>query len=189
MNNIAIFCGSNFGNDPIYTSLTKELGNCIVKNKLRLVYGGAAVGLMGVVADQVLSLGGEVIGVLPEKISNTEIAHKNLTELHVVATMHERKAMMANLADCFVAIPGGIGTLEEIIEVFTWAQLGFHSKPCGILNVNGYYDKLQELLMAMCNAGFLSEYHMKSLVFDDDPERLLNTLLQQKIVYQPKWVK
>lgn len=188
MKSIAIFCGSNFGNDPIYTEVTKELARCIVKNDMRLVYGGAAVGLMGVVADEVLALGGQVIGVLPEKLRDREVGHKHLTELHIVSTMHERKAMMANLSDCFVAIPGGIGTLEEIVEVFTWAQLGLHAKPCGILNINGFYDKLYELLLSMNEAGFLSEKQFKSLIFDNDPGRLLDTVINQKVEYHSKWV-
>ena len=189
MKSIAIFCGSNFGNNPIYTEATKELAHCIVKNDLRLVYGGASVGLMGVVADQVLALGGQVVGVLPEKLRDREVGHKNLTELHIVSTMHERKAMMANLSDYFIAIPGGIGTLEEIVEVFTWAQLGLHAKPCGILNINGFYDKFHELLLSMSQEGFLSEQQYRSLIFDNDPERLLDTVMRQKVEYHAKWVK
>ena len=144
---------------------------------------------MGLIADKLLKLGGEVIGVIPEKLSGPEIAHKNLTQLHVVQTMHERKALMAELADCFIALPGGIGTLEELIEVFTWIQLGYHSKPCGILNINGFYNKLYEFLEEMCLKGFLSDYHLKSLLFEKDPEQLLNNLSEQKISYQPKWIK
>jgi len=189
MNSIAIFCGSNFGNDPIYKEVARELAHNIAKNNLKLVYGGASVGLMGVIADEVLAQGGQVIGVLPEKLSTKEIAHKGLTELHIVSTMHERKAMMANLSDAFIAIPGGIGTLEEIVEVYTWAQLGYHAKPCGILNVNGYYNKLQELLADMSAAGFLADHHRQSLIFDEDPERLLHTVINHKMVYQPKWIK
>jgi uncharacterized protein (TIGR00730 family) len=188
MKSIAIFCGSNFGNDPVYTEATKELARCIVKNDLRLVYGGASVGLMGVVADEVLALGGQVVGVLPEKLRDREVGHKNLTELHIVSSMHERKAMMANLSDYFIAIPGGIGTLEEIVEVFTWAQLGLHAKPCGILNINGFYDKLHDLLLSMCQEGFLSEQQYKSLIFDNDPGRLLDTLMRQQVAYHSKWV-
>jgi len=189
MKSVAIFCGSNFGNDPIYLEAAQELARVIVKEKMRLVYGGGAVGLMGGIADRVLELGGEVIGVIPEKLSGAEIAHQNLTELHIVKSMHERKAMMADLSDCFIAMPGGIGTLEEIIEVFTWTQLGFHAKPCGIFNVNGFYDKLDDFLNEMCKHGFLKEEHRKSLIFDTDPESILDSLKNQKIVYQPKWVK
>jgi uncharacterized protein (TIGR00730 family) len=189
MKSIAIFCGSNFGKDPIYKEVTIELARCIVKNNLRLVYGGAAVGLMGLIADEVLALGGQVIGVLPEKLRDREVGHKNLTELHIVSTMHERKAMMANLSDYFVAIPGGIGTLEEIVEVFTWAQLGLHAKPCGMLNINGFYDKFRDLLASMSQEGFLSEHQFNSLIFDGEPERLLDKVMNQQVEYHSKWVK
>ncbi len=189
MKSVAVFCGSNFGNDAVYLNATNDLAGILVKNNMKLIYGGGAVGLMGAIADKVLELGGEVIGVIPEKLSKAEIAHKNLTELHVVSGMHERKALMADLADCFIALPGGIGTLEEIIEVFTWTQLGFHTKPCGILNVNGFYNKLIDLLAGMCKEGFIKEYHLNSLVFERDPELLLKALLNQKIIYQPKWIK
>ncbi|ACU64061.1 LOG family protein [Chitinophaga pinensis] len=189
MKSIAIFCGSNFGKDPVYKEATIELARCIVKNNLRLVYGGAAVGLMGLIADEVLALGGQVIGVLPEKLRDREVGHKNLTELHIVSTMHERKAMMANLSDYFVAIPGGIGTLEEIVEVFTWAQLGLHAKPCGMLNINGFYDKFRDLLASMSQEGFLSEHQFNSLIFDNEPESLLHKVMNQQVEYHSKWVK
>ena len=189
MKSVAVFCGSNFGNDAAYLKLTHQLARVIVQNNLRLIYGGGALGLMGAIADKVLELGGEVIGILPQKLADVEIGHKNLTELRVVASMHERKALMADLADCFIALPGGIGTLEEIIEVFTWTQLGLHAKPCGLLNVNGFYDKLYDFITGMAESGFLNDHHFKSLVFENDPEILLNTLMNQKITYRPKWIK
>lgn len=189
MNSIAVFCGSNFGHMPEYLQLTKILATELVNRNIRLIYGGGAVGLMGAIADEVLHLGGEAIGVLPEKLAGAEIAHKALTELHVVKTMHERKALMAELSDAFIALPGGIGTLEEIIEVFTWTQLGFHQKPCGLLNINGFYDKLNSFLLDMSKNGFLSEYHFKTLLINEDPAGLLNELENQKIIYQPKWIK
>jgi uncharacterized protein (TIGR00730 family) len=189
MKSVAVFCGSNFGKKASYLDSSIHLAEVIVRLEMRLIYGGGAVGLMGAVANKVLELGGEVIGVIPKKLSGAEIAHSGLTALHVVDTMHERKAMMAELADCFIALPGGIGTLEEIIEVFTWTQLGFHSKPCGILNITGFYDKFHEFLAEMSEQGFISEYHLKILISDTDPERLLFSLRQQKLAYKPKWIK
>jgi uncharacterized protein (TIGR00730 family) len=189
MNSVAVFCGSNFGNAGEYLSITKKLAGELVGRKVRVVYGGGAVGLMGALADEVLLLGGEVIGVIPEKLAGAEIAHKGLTELHIVRTMHERKALMAELSDGFIALPGGIGTLEEIIEVFTWTQLGFHDKPCGLLNIAGFYDKLRGFLIDMTGTGFLSDYHLKMLIFKENPAELIDSLAAQKIIYQPKWVK
>jgi uncharacterized protein (TIGR00730 family) len=186
---VTVFCGSNFGVHPAYLNAVNELACILVLKNLKLVYGGGAVGLMGALADKVLELGGEVVGIIPEKLSNAEIAHKTLTELYVVSSMHERKAMMADLADCFIALPRGVGTLEEIIEVFTWTQLGIHAKPCGILNINGFYDKLYDFLSNTCAEGFLKPYHLDSLIFADSPLSLLNALLNQKIKYQPKWIK
>jgi uncharacterized protein (TIGR00730 family) len=189
MNSIAVFCGSNFGNSPLYLEVTKMLASELVSRGIRLVYGGGAVGLMGGIADEVLRLGGQVTGVLPEKLAGAEISHKNLTELHIVKTMHERKALMAELSDGFIALPGGIGTLEEIIEVFTWTQLGFHEKSCGLLNIGGFYDKLTEFLTGMAKTGFLSQYHLDTLLVDDDPAALLDQMMDQKITYQPKWIR
>lgn len=189
MKNIAIFCGSNFGNDSLYLEQTILLADLLVKQNINLVYGGGAVGLMGAVADRVLAQGGEVIGVIPQKLAGAEIAHKGLTKLHVVETMHERKALMAELADGFIALPGGIGTLEEIIEVFTWTQLGFHEKPCGLLNMGGFYDKLYSFLVQMQEQGFLSSYHLESLLIDSNPEILIQKLSEQKVEYKPKWIK
>jgi len=189
MKSIAVFCGSNFGNSPAYLEVTRSLASELVFREIRLVYGGGAVGLMGAIADEVLRLGGQVTGVLPEKLAGAEIAHKGLTELHIVKTMHERKALMAELSDGFIALPGGIGTLEEIIEVFTWTQLGFHQKPCGLLNIGGFYDKLTGFLSGMSETGFLSEYHLNTLLVDENPRGLLNKLTDQKITYQPKWIR
>ncbi|RZJ87879.1 MAG: TIGR00730 family Rossman fold protein [Chryseobacterium sp.] len=189
MKSIAVFCGSNFGTHPNYLNTTKELARELVKRKIKLIYGGGAVGLMGAVADEVLSLGGEVIGVIPEKLEQAEVGHKGLTELHVVKSMHERKALMAELSDGFIALPGGIGTLEEIIEVFTWTQLGFHSKACGLLNIEGFYDKLTGFLNEMVTSGFVNKYHLDTLIVKNDPAELLNALAAQEIIYQPKWIK
>jgi len=189
MKHVAVFCGSNFGEDPAYLAAAKSLAYAIVESDMKLIYGGGAVGLMGAVVDHVLDLGGEVIGVIPQKLADAEVAHKNLSTLHVVDTMHQRKALMAELADGFIALPGGIGTLEEIIEVFTWTQLGFHSKPCGILNVNGFYNKLHDFLSDMSTAGFLKNSHLESLLIREEPDVLLDALRNQKITYQSKWIR
>lgn len=189
MKSIAVFCGSNFGNNPAYLSAIKALASILVANNINLVYGGGAVGLMGAIADEMLSLGGEVTGVIPEKLANAEIAHKSLTTLHVVKSMHERKALMAELSDGFIALPGGIGTLEEIIEVFTWTQLGFHAKPCGLLNTAGFYSKLLGFLDHVAAEGFLRPQHLESFLINEDPDALLQQLIHQKIEYQPKWIK
>ncbi|MEY3191384.1 MAG: hypothetical protein RIS10_1501, partial [Pseudomonadota bacterium] len=139
INTICIYCGSSSGRLKTYDSAANALAEALVSRNIKLVYGGADIGLMGVVANQVLKLGGEVIGVIPKALALKEVAHKHLTQLHITESMHERKMMMAELADGFIALPGGIGTLEELFEIWTWAQLGFHNKPCGLLNINGYY--------------------------------------------------
>ncbi len=143
---ICVYCGSSPGKNPAFSHAANRLARVMCERGIGLVYGGAAVGVMGVVANAVLAAGGEAIGVIPRSLAVKEVAHSNLTELHVVASMHERKAMMAELADGFVALPGGWGTLEEIFEILTWAQLGFHEKPCGLLNIDGYYDHLIRFL-------------------------------------------
>lgn len=189
MKTIAVFCGSNSGNETLYTEQTLHFAELLVNRNINLVYGGGAVGLMGLIADRVLELGGTVTGVIPEKLVRAEVSHKNLTKLHVVKTMHERKALMAELSDGFIALPGGIGTLEEIIEVFTWTQLGFHQKPCGLLNIGGFYDKLYSFLEEMQQSGFLSNHHKQSLLIERNPEILIEKLINHKVEYKPKWVK
>ncbi len=155
MKRIAVFCGSKKGNDPAYIEAAKELGKELATRKIELVYGGGAVGLMGVVADSALEHHGKVIGVIPEKLYEMEVAHMGITELFRVKTMHERKALMADLSDAFIALPGGIGTMEEIMEVMTWAQIGYHTKPCAFLNINGFYDHLIEFFNHMQESHFL----------------------------------
>lgn len=177
MRTIAVFCGSSTGNDPIYMSEARRLGRLLADHNIGLVYGGAAVGCMGAVADAVLEAGGRVIGVIPEKLADVEIAHKHLTELHVVGTMHERKAMMAELADAFITLPGGAGTMEEYFEVLTWAQIGYHTKPCALLNINGYYSPLMSLFEHMMEQGFVKERYRELIVLEEDPEVLLKGLL------------
>lgn len=159
MESICVFCGSSNGSDPAYAKAARHLGQAIAGNGLTLVYGGGHVGLMGVVADAALEAGGEVIGVMPKSLVDREIAHTGLTKLHVVSSMHERKALMADLSDGFIALPGGNGTLEEFFEVLTWAQLGEHDKPCGLLNAAGYYDPLLAVFDQMVLMKFLEPVH------------------------------
>lgn len=176
MKRITVFCGSNYGNNPAFAQAAEQLAQLMVANNIGLVYGGGNIGLMGHIADEVLRLGGEVIGVIPRKLQEREVAHSGLTQLHVVETMHERKALMANLCDGFIAMPGGIGTLEEIIEVFTWLQLDYHQKPCALLNVEGYYDKLDAFLKYMVSSNFLSEKTRQSMIVEENPELVLKKM-------------
>jgi uncharacterized protein (TIGR00730 family) len=170
---VCVYCGSSFGADPLYLEATRSLAQTLVANGIRVVYGGASVGLMGALADATLEAGGEVVGVIPQQLVDREVAHAGLTDLHVVSTMHERKALMAELSDAFVALPGGIGTLEELIEVFTWSQLGLHRKPLGVLNVNGYYDGLGAFLDHAVEQGFQPAQQRAKLVMAADPDALL----------------
>jgi len=167
MPRICVYCGSNSGAHPIYEEAARELADVLVRHDFELVYGGADKGIMGVIADAVLELGGKVHGVIPKMLCEKELAHQNLTELHVVASMHERKTMMAALSDGFIAMPGGYGTLEEIIEIITWGQLNFHEKPCGLLNVGGYFDHLLAYLNHATAEGFLRIENRKMLLCDD----------------------
>ena len=173
---ICVFCGSSAGRLPEYRAATVALGALFVREGIGLVYGGAQVGLMGVLADTVLALGGEVVGVMPEALASRELAHKGLSELRIVASMHERKAQMAELSDAFIALPGGIGTLEELFEVWTWGQLGLHQKPCALLNVAGFYDKLTSFLDFVNDEGFLRKSVRDGLLVDSDAERLLSRI-------------
>lgn len=182
MKRLAVYCGSSEGNNPIYMKEARKLGNCLADANIELVYGGANVGLMGAVADGVLEKGGKVIGVLPEKLQSVEIAHEKLTELHIVKTMHERKAMIADYVDGFIALPGGTGTLEEWFEVFTWAQIGYHQKPCALLNINQYYQPIMTLFDHMTEQGFVKEGYKELIVIEDDSETLIERLKN----YQPK---
>ena len=173
---IAIFCGSSAGNNIKYINVTKELGKFFALNNIDIVYGGGNVGLMGAIADSVMENGGKVYGVIPEKLKEKELAHKNITELKVVSNMHERKALMSEMADAYVVLPGGVGTLEEIFEVWTWAQLGFHKKACAFLNINGFYDKLFEVIEDMCEKQFLKQEYSDMLIKTDDQEELLKAI-------------
>ncbi|MDB6062884.1 MAG: Rossman fold protein family [Verrucomicrobiaceae bacterium] len=171
---IAVFCASSLGNDVRYVDAAKQLGSFLGASEIGLVYGDAKVGLMGVIADAVLEAGGKVYGVIPKSLKDREVAHPNLTELFVVADMHERKAKMASLADAFVALPGGAGTMEEIFEVWTWGQLGHHSKPCALYNVHGFYDRLLSMIETMTDTGFLKPDYAEMLITVDNPKDLIH---------------
>jgi uncharacterized protein (TIGR00730 family) len=173
---VCIYCGSRSGAQAQYAEAARTLGRLIGERGWQLVYGGARVGLMGIVADAVLITGGQVIGVIPESLAHREAVHRGLTELHVVQTMHQRKQMMANHANAFVALPGGIGTLEELFEIWTWRDLGYHDDPIGLLNVGGYYDSLLQFMQRTVDEGFLSTASKAMIDVDDDPARLLNAL-------------
>lgn len=173
---IAVFCGSSSGNDPHFVKTTMALGKYFAEQGIDVVYGGGNVGLMGTIADAVLDNGGKVYGAIPEYLKSKEIAHPNLTELYIVKDMHERKAKMAELADAFVALPGGAGTLEEIFEVWTWAQLGHHSKPCAFYNVKGFYDPLFTMVEQMRDAGFIRPQYVDMLIKTDQAHVLLDSI-------------
>jgi uncharacterized protein (TIGR00730 family) len=185
---VCVFAGSSPGRLPIYREAAVDLGVALVDGGMGLVYGGASVGLMGAVADAVLGRGGEVTGVIPRALVEREVAHTGLTDLRVVGSMHERKALMADLSDGFVALPGGIGTLEELFEVWTWAQLGLHGKPCGLLNVAGYYDGLSGFLDQMVAESFLKPEHRGMLVVERDPRMLLAAMRQYTPPAVRKWI-
>src|ERR1041384_3548938 len=166
---VCVFCGSNTGSGPAYVEAAESLGKLLAERKMGLVYGGGKVGLMGKIADAVLGAGGEVIGVIPQSLMRKEIAHAGLTELRVVDSMHQRKALMAELSDAFIALPGGFGTFEEFCEILTWTQLGLQRKPCGILNVAGYYDHLLKLFDHAVAERFLKPEHRGIVISDTDP--------------------
>jgi uncharacterized protein (TIGR00730 family) len=189
MRRVCVYAGSNPGADPVYAEGTRALARELTERGIGLVYGGGKVGLMGVVADTVLAAGGEAIGVMPQALIDREIGHPDLTELKVVSTMHERKALMAELADAFVALPGGIGTLEELIEVYTWSQLGIHEKACGLLNVRGYYDDLAAFLDHAASEGFLRPQHRAVLSVAADPGELLDALADYEPPRVQKWLE
>jgi uncharacterized protein (TIGR00730 family) len=179
MKNICIYCGSSAGTRPEYAEAARRVGRALVDHGVGLVYGGGRVGLMGIVADAVLDAGGRVIGVIPDPLASEEGAHNGLTELHVVPDMHRRKAMMADRADGFLTLPGGIGTFEEFFETLTWAALKLHQKPMGVLNVAGYFDPMLALLDHAVAEGFLRPKHLGLLITSDDPESLVVEMLKR----------
>lgn len=176
MKSLCVYCGSSLGASPAYADATRMLAKEMVDNNISLVYGGGKVGLMGVIADEVMRLGGEATGVIPKALMDKEVGHAGLTRLHIVKDMHERKAMMAALSDGFIAMPGGIGTLEELFEVFTWSRLGLHDKPIGLLNTSGFYDGLIAFLQHVVNEQFLQAEQASLLVHATDPAALVQQL-------------
>jgi len=186
---VCVFCGSSPGIQPVYGQVADEMGRMLARRGIDLVYGGSRVGLMGRLADACLGAGGRAIGVIPRALVAKEVAHEGLTELHVVESMHERKAKMADLADAFVAMPGGYGTWEEFCEVLTWSQLGLQSKACALLNVNGYYDPLLEMADRALAQGFLREAHRELMLADSDPGQLLERLANYSMPVVSKWIR
>ena len=188
MRRICVYCGSSPGSDEQYALAARQLADVLVRHEIELVYGGAARGIMGVIADAVLELGGNVHGVIPKMLERKEIAHRGLTKLHVVTSMHERKSMMAALSDGFIAMPGGFGTLEEIVEMLTWGQLRFHDKPCGVLNVDGYFDQLLAFLDHAQDQGFLKPQNRQMLMCDSDPGLLVQKFERYEAPRVEKWM-
>jgi len=176
MKRVAVYCGSASPTDPVYIESARNVGRSLAERGIGVVYGGGKLGLMGAVADSALEAGGEVIGVIPQALVNAEVAHRGLTELHVVQTMHERKALFTDLADGFVNLPGGTGTMDELWEALSWAQLGYHADPIGLLNVAGYYDKLVDFWVHMGQVGFVRSQHQGLLLVDSDLDGLLEKM-------------
>jgi uncharacterized protein (TIGR00730 family) len=188
MRRICVFCGSNGGARPEYLAAAENLGRTLAQRSIGLVYGGASVGLMGAVADAALAAGGEVIGVMPRSLVEREVAHRRLRDLRVVGSMHERKALMAGLADAFIALPGGLGTLEEFFEVWTWAQLGEHTKPLGMLNVAGYYDPLLAFFDHLVSERFVRSEHRAMVLVEEDAGALLSRFARYRPPTVSKWI-
>ena len=188
MKSLCIYCGSSPGASPVYAQAARALAQAMVNDNIALVYGGGNVGLMGIIADEVIRLGGRATGVIPEALLQKELGHKGLTQLHIVKDMHERKAMMAELSDGFIAMPGGVGTLEELFEVFTWAQLGFHKKPIGLLNVDGFYDGLLQFIQHMVSQRFLKGEQAELLMAEAQPEALLQRFRSFVPLQVTKWL-
>ncbi len=187
MQRICVFCGSSTGIKQEYAVGARELGLVLAKQNIDLVYGGGHVGLMGIVADAAMSAGAKAIGIIPRCLADKEVAHQGLTELRVVQTMHERKAQMSELSDGFIAMPGGFGTLEELFEVITWAQLGIHKKPFGLFNVAGYYDKLIDFIDFQVEQGFVPQSHREMIIVSDEAEQLVELLSGFQPITQEKW--
>jgi uncharacterized protein (TIGR00730 family) len=188
MRNICVYCGSSPGADPLFIAGAKALGKAIAGTDRVLVYGGAKVGLMGALADSALAAGGKVIGVVPRALVEKKVAHDSLTELHVVSSMHERKGMMAELGDAFIAMPGGLGTLEEFFEMWTWAQLGLHQKPLGLLGAKDFFAPLLQFLDGLVSQRFLRPEHRQMAFVEQDPVLLLQLFERYKVASVPKWI-
>jgi hypothetical protein len=188
MKRICVFCGSSKGARQEYETVARAMGQALAERGIGLVYGGGNVGLMGIIADTVMSSGGEVIGVIPKALFEKEVGNRGVTELRIVGSMHERKALMADLSDAFVAMPGGYGTFEEFCEVLTWAQLGFHRKPCGLLNVENYYAPLLTLFDQAVTERFVKIEHRSLILEETDPERMLDLLESYRPPILDKWI-
>ncbi len=189
MKRVCVFCGSSPGTRPVYAEAARSMGRLLAERGIGLVYGGGRVGLMGEVADAVLAAGGEVTGVIPRGLMEREVGHRGLTTLHVTGTMHERKALMVDLSDGFVALPGGYGTLDELCEALTWSQLGIHARPCGILNVGGYFDALLALFDHAVREGFVREAHRGLVLEASEPAALLDVMARFQPPTTEKWIR
>jgi uncharacterized protein (TIGR00730 family) len=185
---LGIFCGANMGNSSLYSEAAENLADLMSAMGIDLVYGGAKVGLMGAIANRMVQNGAAVIGVIPKSLFDVEIAHEGLTKLHVVNSMHERKALISELSDGFIMLPGGPGSLDEFFEMFTWGQLGYHTKPCGILNIAGYYDHLLKFLDNAVSQGFLKQVHRNMIIVDQSPAQLINNFMNYKAPSAKKWI-
>jgi hypothetical protein len=185
---LCVFCGSNRGAGPLYTEATKEAGRELARRGIGVVYGGGNIGLMGEIADAVLAAGGHVTGVIPEALMAREVGHRGLPDLRIMKTMHERKALMAELSDGFIALPGGFGTFDELFEILTWAQLGFHEKPCGLLNMNGFFDPLLRFLDHAAAERFIRPENLSLLVVESELGRLLDSMAQYRPPNLTKWI-
>lgn len=188
LTSICVFCGSSAGKNPAFSQSADRLGKLLARSGQTLVYGGSNVGLMKIIADAALSEGGRVVGVMVNSLVEKEVAHDGLSELRIVPTMSERKALMADLSDGFIALPGGIGTLDELFEIWTWAQLGFHRKPFGLLNVDGFFTPLTAYLKAVADQRFMRPDHLEMLLAETDPARLLERMAAYQPTDSPKWV-
>jgi hypothetical protein len=186
---VSVYCGSRKGDDGVFVTAARELGHTLASRDIGVVFGGGHVGLMGVLADAVLEARGTIIGVIPEKLLDLELGHERVTRLEVVPDLHARKHRMASLADAFIALPGGFGTLEELFEVTTWTQLAYHDKPVGVLNVAGYYDPLVHMVRNAVERGFIREIHKDLMLFDDDAARLLDRMAQSEHPPVGEWVR
>ena len=187
MKSVAIFCGSSSGSDPIFTKVTKQLAILLAKKGITMVFGGGSVGLMGAIADQTIASNGISIGVIPERLQDMELGHPNITKMYVVDSMHTRKEKMAELSDAFVALAGGMGTIEEITEMFTLTQLGYFKKPCILLNTNGFYDHFIAFMDNMVTNKFLKQAHRDMMLVANTPEEIINLLENHRVDYIPKW--
>ncbi len=188
MKSLCVYCGSSSGSNPVYADAARTLGQTLAQQNMELIYGGGRVGLMGILADAVLAAGGRVQGVIPQSLADLEVAHHSLTTLHIVRTMHERKSLMADLSEGFIALPGGIGTFEELFEIWTWAQLGIHAKPIGLLNVAGYFDRLLEFLDHAVLETFLKPLHRKAVIVEQEVAELISKMRAFQPTTDRKWI-